>query len=109
MPSTGIVYSSEEVFNVVSVYDGKVIDIKQDPIMGNIVEVKHNDSITSVYQCLNELSVSKGEDVSQGQVLGVSSTNKIFDKYNLNLQIYKDGKLINPETIYDKTIDELNE
>ena len=109
MPSTGIIYSCDEIFNVVSIYDGKVKDIRQDPIMGNIVEVVHNDSLTSVYQSLGDLSVSKGEEVSQGQVLGVASTNKIFDKYNLNLQLYKDGKLINPDIIYDKTIDDLNE
>jgi len=109
IPSTGIMYTSNEVFNVKAVYDGKVKEIKEDPIMGSIVEIINSDSITTVYQSLSDVSVKVNDNITQGKMIGLSSKNKIVDDYSLNFQVYKNGKLINPEEIYGKTIDELNE
>ena len=41
MPNTGILYSSNESFDVISVLDGKVEDVKTDNLIGNIVTIKH--------------------------------------------------------------------
>ena len=50
MQNSGVDYKSEEVFDVVSILDGTVIEVKEDAILGNVVQVKHTNDIISVYQ-----------------------------------------------------------
>ena len=42
MPSSGTFYASQDEFDVVSVYDGKVKSIKKDEMLGDTVEVQHS-------------------------------------------------------------------
>ena len=111
MPSTGILYTSDKEFNVVAVLDGTVKDIKEDPIMGKIVEIEHNKKLVTIYQSLGSVNVSVGQSITQGEIIGLSSHNKIIDssKYALNFEVYKDSNLINPEEFYNMTIESLNE
>ena len=111
MPSTGILYTSDNEFNVVAVLDGIVKDIKDDPIMGKIVEIEHNKKLVTIYQSLGSVNVSVGQSITQGEIIGLSSHNKIIDnsKFALNFEVYKDSELINPEEFYNMSIDSLNE
>lgn len=111
MPSTGILYTSDNEFNVVSVLDGTIKDIKEDPIMGKIVEIEHNKKLSTIYQSLGNVNVSVGQKISQGEIIGLSGHNNIIDnsKYGLNFEVYKDFELINPEDFYSMSIESLNE
>ena len=60
MPNTGIDYTSEKSFEVLSIYDGTVIDVKEDELLGKTVEIRHNNEIISVYQSLDNIEVKKG-------------------------------------------------
>ena len=43
MQSSGIDYVKNDSFDVVSILDGTIIDIKEDELLGKIVEIKHNN------------------------------------------------------------------
>ncbi|MBR1417121.1 MAG: M23 family metallopeptidase [Bacilli bacterium] len=111
MQNTGIMYTCENEFNVIAVLDGTIKDIKDDPIMGKIVEIDHNNNNITIYQSLANVNVSVGQKVIQGEIIGVSGQNKIVnnDLYALHFEVYKDGELINPESFYKLSIEELNE
>ena len=109
MPNTGIDYVSEEVFDVVAIMDGVVIDIKEDEMLGKIVEVKHNNEFISSYAGLSEISVQKGENVSLGGVIGKSGTSKLNDSLgnHLHFEIYQNGVNIDPLKVIGKNLGDL--
>ena len=107
MPNTGIDYISDESFEVVAIIDGTIVDIKEDEMLGKIVELRHDDWIIT-YAGLQEISVQKGEKVSLGMKLGMSGTNKINESLgnHLHLEIIKGGENIDPLKIIGKNLDE---
>ena len=111
MQNTGIMYTRNSEFNVVAVLDGTVKNIKDDEIMGKIVEIEHNNDTSTIYQSLSSTNVSVGQKVSQGEIIGISGKNDIVDSnlYALHFEVYKKGELINPEVFYNMSIEEINE
>lgn len=109
LQNSGIDYGKKEVFEVISIYPGKVLDIIEDDILGKIVQIEHSNNIIASYQCLGDIVVEKNDTITIGQKIGISGTCNISKNIgnHLHLEIYKDGQVINPETIYDKTIEEL--
>ena len=57
LPSTGVDYQADYNFDIVSILDGEVLKVTEDQILGNIVEIKHNDDIISSYQSLSEVTI----------------------------------------------------
>ena len=103
MPNTGILYSSDKEFNIVSPLDGKITSIKEDEILGNIVEIEHSDNIVTIYQSIKNVKVKIGDKVKQGDIIALSGSNKLEnEKENcLHFEVYKEGTLINPENFYN--------
>lgn len=110
MPNTGILYESEEAFDVTAVLDGTVKDIKQDEILGNVVTLEHDNKLTTIYYTLGETKVKVGDKVTQNQVIATSGTSKLeTTKPNtLLFETYVNGILTNPNTVLEKNISELN-
>ena len=101
MKNTGVLYNSNEEFEVMTILDGTVISVKEDEILGNVVEVEHNDNLRTVYYSITP-SVKVGDVLSQGEIVGIASTNKISEsKYNLLMEVYCNGTLLNPEEFYN--------
>ena len=103
MPNTGILYTSNNQFEILSILNGKVTNIKEDNILGNVIEISYSNNIVAVYECLTDVKVSVGDIVEQGDVIGLSS-NKVLDsdqEYGFHFEVYKDNKIINPETLYN--------
>ena len=109
MQNNGIDYVLEDVFEVVSVLDGKVIEVSEDNTLGKIIVIEHENNITTTYESLSEISVKKGDVIAQGQSIGKSGTNKIEKDLgnHLYFQITKDNKVLNPENCYNKDIKDL--
>ena len=109
MPNTGVDYTAEENFEVVSILDGTVIDIKEDELLGKIVEVRHENEFVSSYAGLSEISVQKGEAVTQGMKIGTSGTNKINESLgnHLHLEIYKNGINVDPLKVIGQKLGDL--
>ena len=108
MQNSGIDFVSENIFDVVSILNGIVTDVKEDEALGKIVEVKHDNNYISVYQSLSEIMVKKGETISQGQVIGKSGTNELDKKIgnHLHFELFYDGKVVNPTKHLNKEIEE---
>ena len=102
MQNTGVLYTSNNQFDVVSILDGTVKNVKEDSLMGNIVEIEHTNNLTTVYQSLGEVKVSVGDKVSQGDVIATSGQNKITtDTSNaLHFEVFYKGEVFNPEEFY---------
>ena len=109
MQNSGVDYISNSVFDVVSILDGEVISVEEDTTLGKIVKVKHEKDLISIYQGIDEVEVSKGDTVTQGQILGVSSTSKINPEYNssLHFEVYYKGEILDPENLYTLSIEDL--
>lgn len=104
--NSGVDYILNETFEVVSVLDGTVTNVKQDDILGTIVEIKHDNNYVTTYQSLSEVSVKKDDTVTQGQVIGKSGTNKL-DKdmgNHLHFEVYVNGQVVDPNLYLDKEV-----
>ena len=102
MQNTGVLYTSNNQFDVVSILDGTIKNVKEDSLMGNIVEIEHTNNLTTVYQSLGEVKVSVGDKVNQGDVIATSGQNKITtDTSNaLHFEVFYKGEVFNPEEFY---------
>lgn len=99
MPNTGVLYSSDTEFEIVSILDGRVTSIKQDDILGNIIEIEHSNNIVTIYQSVKNVNVKKGDIVKQGDLIALSGPNKLENEKDncLHFEVYKEGNLTNPE------------
>ena len=106
MPNTGLDYTHEESFEIVAIMDGTVIDIKEDEMLGKIVEIRHDNNIISSYAGLSEISVQKGEQIGIGTKIGMSGTSKINENLgnHLHLEIYQNGTNVDPLKIIGKKL-----
>ena len=102
MPSSGTFYASQDDFDVVSVYDGKVKSIKKDEMLGDTVEVQHSDNLTTIYYSLKNVTVRENDDIKKGTIIGkATSNNLVTDKNVLFIEVYLKGKQIDPEKFYE--------
>ena len=104
--NSGIDFVYDNQFEVIAVLDGTVTNVKEDELLGKIVEVSHNNEYVSIYQSLSDIKVKKGDNVSQGQVLGVSGTNTLDKKLgnHLHFEFYAGGQIVNPMNYLDKEL-----
>ena len=105
MPNTGILYASDNVFDVIASIDGTVKEIKQDEILGNVLTLEGKDA-TCVYYTLGDIEVKEGDEVKQNDVLAKSGQSKIeTTKQTLLFEVYMNGVLTNPNTFYENELD----
>ena len=109
LQSSGITYGGKDNFDVVSVLDGTVISVKEDDLLGKIVEIRHSNEIISVYQSLSEVNVKVDDTIKQGDVIGKSGNSNLNKDLGSNLyfELIINGSIVNPENYYDKQISEL--
>lgn len=109
MQNSGILYKSSESFDIVSVLDGTVVDVKKDDVLGNVVEIKHTNNLISTYEGLSTVNVKKDQLIKQGDVLGKSGKLEIGEtiENGLLFELIYNGKLVNPEKYFDKKVNEL--
>ena len=109
MQNNGITYGKENLFDVVSILPGTVEEVSEDEVLGKIVKIKHNDNVYSIYECLSETTINKGDTVIAGQVIGQSgSSNLEKDTKNIvHFELIINNKTVNPEEYYGKTLNEI--
>lgn len=109
MPNTGIDYANTDTFDVLAMYDGTVIDVSEDELLGKTVKIKHNDELISVYQGIDNIEVKVGDIVFTGQKLATSGKSKINSDLgeSMHFEVYKGGDYINPEKVINKKIGDI--
>ena len=102
MKNTGVLYKDSKEFEIVTVLDGTILNIKEDDILGKMVEIEHTPNLRTVYYSLENIEVKVGDFLNQGDVIGISGANNISDnKYNLLFEVNYNGTLINPDDFYN--------
>ena len=109
MQNSGIDYKSENTFDVIAILDGEVTSVKNDEILGSVVEVKHSNDIISIYQSLSDVNVKENDKLLAGQIIGKSGESNINKDMgnHLHFELYYKGQIVNPEEYYDKNIKDL--
>ena len=109
MQNTGIDYVLNETFDVLSIYDGTVVDVTDDELLGKTVKIRHNSSLISIYQGIDNIEVKKGDMVVIGQKIATSGYSKLNESLgnHLHFEVYQNGKIINPTSIYGKKIGDI--
>jgi len=109
MQSSGIAYSKGDSFDVVSILDGTVKEVKEDLTLGNVITIEHENGITSVYQSVGDINIKVNDAVTKGQVIAKSSTSNISTELgnHLYFELIIDGICVDPENYYDKLVNEL--
>lgn len=109
LQNSGVLYESTDPFDIKASYDGKVTNVSQDDILGNYIEITHNENLKTVYYSLSEVTIKKDDVVLSGDVIGKSGTNKLNNdsKNSLLFEVYHNGVAIDPEDFYNMNIDDL--
>lgn len=110
LQNSGVLYSSDEKFEIIATYDGIVTNVGSDEILGNFIEITHNTNLKTIYYSLSETAVKKDASVKSGDVIGKSGDNLLDgEKDNcLLFEVYHNGFAIDPEDFYNLKIDELD-
>ncbi|MFU0789359.1 MAG: M23 family metallopeptidase [Virgibacillus proomii] len=105
-----IASASGKSFDVVAALSGEITEVKEDPLLGNVVVLEHDDEVTTYYASLEEVNVKAGTEVKQGDKLGVAGKN-VFGKdsgTHVYFELHKDGKEVNPEEYFNQPVSSLN-
>ena len=109
LQNSGVLYSSDEVFDVLATYDGTITNVSTDEILGNVVEITHNPNLKTVYYSLGEVTVKKDDVVKSGDIIGKSGDNLLEGEKDNSLlvEVYYNGNTIDPEDFYNMNIKDL--
>lgn len=93
----GIDFVPEDSDTVLTVSGGKVEKIFEDHLFGTTVCIDHGEGLKSFYASLSEVTVSEGQEISDGAEIGkMGQTAQIEAGIHLHFYMEKDGVLINP-------------
>ncbi len=109
-PNQGVDYVNNNTpFDVYACLSGTVTKKSNDPVLGWLVTIESDQGVTMTYQSLSQSDVAIGAAVKQGDKIGQSGEN-IYEadlKNHLHLILEKEGTLLNPESYYDKKLNEI--
>lgn len=101
---------NNDVVNVVSVLSGVVTDMWHDEVLrGHVVTITHENGVQTVYTGLYEPTVSVGDEVNQGYVLGTTGPSLLEPESGnvIHLEVVVDGENVNPETVIGQVLSDL--
>lgn len=106
-----IIRKDGKTFDVTASLSGTVTKAEKDPILGNVVEIDHENGVVTVYQSLADMKVKAGDTVEQGQVIGKAGQSQFNQEAGIHahFEIRKDGKPVNPIDYIDKPLTALTE
>jgi murein DD-endopeptidase MepM/ murein hydrolase activator NlpD len=85
-----------------SIASGTVIFADWTPTNGNVIILRHNDGIMSVYKHAASLTKEQGDIVKSGEVIAMAgSTGSQSTGVHLHFELWKDGYPINPSQFID--------
>lgn len=112
-PNRGIDITMKDAkdFEVVAALSGTVSKVEDDSVLGNVIEIQHEDGVVTQYQSIKDYKVSVGDKVKQGQVIATASTSQLSEKAktHLHFEIRKDNIAVNPVSYFDKPASSIKE
>lgn len=111
--STGvnIARADGQSFDVLAALSGTVTEVKEDPLLGNVVTIEHDNDIATYYASLEEVSVNPGQKIAQGEKIGTAGKNLFNEEAGIHVhfEISKAGKEVNPEQFFNQPVSKLDE
>lgn len=111
--STGIGIKKEDdsTFDVVASLSGEVVEVKEDPLLGNVVVLKHEEDVKTYYASLGDVEVDAGDELKQGETIGVSGKNLFTkeDGVHVHFELRKDGTEVDPEKYFNQPLSKLDD
>lgn len=110
MKSVGVDYSyNGQVFDVVSATSGVVSEKVTDSIYGNMLIIKHESGLETIYASLGTMLVNEGDEVKQGDKIATSGESLYTSGLGscLHFEIIKDNIYLNPEKSYTLEVSKL--
>ena len=102
---TGIDIPASKNTNIYAAKSGVVTTSTYNSSYGNYVVVSHSDGTSTLYAHMNKRAVSKGETVSQGQVIGYVGTTGSSTGNHLHFEVRVNGSRVDPVNYFkDKTL-----
>jgi len=104
-----IASTTDETFPVTAALSGEVIEVKEDPLLGYVIEMKHDNGVTTHYASLQDVTVKRGERVDQGEALASAGKN-IFNQTSgthVHFEVRKDGDAVDPEQFFNKPLTDI--
>ncbi len=109
--SKGISYakSDNSVFDVCSIYDGKVTSVEEDELNGVCVTIQHADGVESIYSSLSDVSVKLNDTIKVGQTIGKASTSltDVEAGVHVHLEVKVNDAYVNPTTVFGKELSDV--
>jgi stage II sporulation protein Q len=106
----GIAVPEGEAFDVIAALSGTVTEVKEDPLLGNVVMISHDDEVMTYYAALEDVQVSAGDSINQGEQIGTAGNN-LFGKddgTHVYFELRKDGQEVNPEEYFGQPASSLS-
>ena len=93
---SGILITCPEGSQVLCAADGAVVDLGTDDNYGKFVIIQHDQGYKTTYAFLNSVSVTIGNEVKQGDVIGTVSASTTFISPTIYFQIDQSGIALDP-------------
>lgn len=93
--NNGVNFSIAEGSKVYSVANGVVSLVGTVPFYGKVIIIKHENGYRSVYACLNEVTVSVGDNVKLNQIIGKSGST--LEGQILHFELWQNSTPLNPK------------
>jgi len=96
-------------FNVISTMSGVVTKVTESPIYGTIVTVELAEDVFAEYSSLSQAKVKVGDQVKQGDVIGVSGESSYDEAAgnHVHFKIIKGTVTYSPEKLIGKELKDL--
>lgn len=93
---SGILITCSEGSHVMCAADGAVVDLGTDDNYGKFVIIQHDQGYKTTYAFLDSISVTIGNEVKQGDVIGTVSSSTTFSSPTIYFQIDQSGIALDP-------------
>jgi murein DD-endopeptidase MepM/ murein hydrolase activator NlpD len=97
-PHHGVDYAAPYGTPVLSIGDGKIMEMSYDMGSGNMIRIRHNAIYSTTYMHLQKYAtgLKTGSTVMQGEVIAYVGSTGMATGPHLDFRIYKNGSPINP-------------
>ena len=63
---------------------------------GNIIKIKHDSGVETIYAHLSKINVNVGQEVQRGETIGIMGSTGMSTGIHLHFEVYENGELQNP-------------
>jgi stage II sporulation protein Q len=92
-----------EEFEVVASLSGYVTNVKEDSLLGNTIEIEHDNGVITRYQSVKDYTVAVGDQVKQGEAIATSGKSLMNEEAgtHVHFEIRKEETALNPLELID--------